>query len=232
VSDAGSGLPRVGFGSLGFRSHRIPLVAALALATTLLAAVTYRLADEGPDEAIHDALSEGRAIRAPELDLKVLTAGDLGGAPRSWWRVARVGRVTLGELRGSPVVVNFWSRRCEPCRQEAPVLQRVADDAGRGVLVLGVGYAGSPAQAREFVHSQGLSFPQAHDRSGDTTRRWGLEGVPETFFLSADGQIVAHVTGLATAAQLRRGVAAAVSGRPAGLQTGGGRDELEHSDGL
>jgi cytochrome c biogenesis protein CcmG/thiol:disulfide interchange protein DsbE len=189
------------------------MVAASALVATLLGAVTFRLAADGQSDAIHDAVSEGRAIPAPELDAEILTAGDLGGAPRRWWRVAQDGRVTLAELRGGPVVLNFWSPQCTACRQEASLLQQVADEAGRSVLVLGVGRANAPEQARDFVHANGLSFPQAFDGSGETARRWRVDSVPETFFLTADGEIVDHLAGVASTAQLRRGVAAAVSGR-------------------
>jgi thiol-disulfide isomerase/thioredoxin len=227
VSEGQSRALRARLGSGGFRSRRTQFVAALAAAAALLGAITYRLGVQGRGDAIHEALSDGRTARAPAFDLEVLTAGDLGSAPKRWWRVARDGRVTLPELRGNPVVLNFWSPECTPCRQEAPVLQRVADEAGRGVLVLGIGHAGSREQATDFVHAHGLSFPQVHDSSGATARRWEVEGVPETFFLNADGDIVAHVDGLASARQLCGGVAAAVSGGPAGLQRGGRRDALE-----
>jgi cytochrome c biogenesis protein CcmG/thiol:disulfide interchange protein DsbE len=201
-------------------------VAATALAAAFLVVLAFRLFDQAPADAIHEAMSEGRPAPAPAFDLEVLTAGDLGGTPPRWWRMAQDGRVSLRELRGSPVVINFWTSRCIPCREEARVLERAAREVGRDVLLLGIGTAESAQLARDRVHALGSSFPQVHDSSGETARRWGVHGVPETFFLTADGDIVGHVVGAATAGDLQRGVAAAVEGRPAGLRTGGRRNPV------
>jgi cytochrome c biogenesis protein CcmG, thiol:disulfide interchange protein DsbE len=198
-----------------------------AFAVALLAIGVYRMLAEAPGDPIHEAVAQGRSAPAPAFEVEVLTAGDLGAAPRRWWRVARDGRVSLAELRGTPVVINFWTARCLPCRQEGPLLEGAVGDAGHGLVMLGVGSAASARQAREFVNNLGLSFPQLFDGSRQTARRWGVDGVPETFFLTREGEIVGHVVGAATAAELRRGVAAAVSGRPAGLRTGGRREPLE-----
>jgi cytochrome c biogenesis protein CcmG, thiol:disulfide interchange protein DsbE len=197
------------------------------LAASLLAVMVDQVATDAPGDAIHEAVSQGRPAPAPAFDVRVLTAGDLGAAPRRWWRVARDGRVSLTELRGTPVIINFWTGPCAPCRQEAPRLERAARDAGHGLLMLGVGSAQSARQTREVVHSLGLSFPQLLDGSGETARRWGVDGVPETFFLGRDGAIVGHVVGAATAEELQRGAAAAVAGRPAGLRAGGRREAFD-----
>jgi peroxiredoxin len=202
------------------------IAAAAALATALLTALAFDRLRSGPDDAIHEAVSAGRPFPAPELDLEVVTAGDLGEAPRGWWRVARDGRVSMDELRGRPAVINFWTPACTVCRAEVRALERAAEEAGRDVLVLGVGSASSSAETREFVHALGLSFAQVHDRTGDAARLWGVDGVPETFFLTGDGQIVGHIVGTATAADVRGGVVAALTGRPAGLQMGGAREPL------
>jgi thiol-disulfide isomerase/thioredoxin len=200
--------------------------AAVVAAAALLMALAFDRLGNGPDDAIHDAVSAGRPFPAPELDLELVTAGDLGDAPRGWWRVARDGRVSLSELRGRPVVINFWAPDCTPCHAEARALERAAQEAGRDVLVLGVGSASSSAATRDFVHALGLSFPQVHDRTGDAARLWGVDGVPETFFLRDDGHIVGHIVGAATSPLVREGVAAALTGRPAGLQRGGAREPL------
>ena len=106
-------------------------------------------------------------------------------------------------------------------------MERLAGEAGQGVLVLGIATARSPADVREFVDAHDLTFPQAMDGSGDTARRWGVDGAPETFFLSRAGEIVGHVVGVAPAATLKEGVAAAVAGSPAGLRTGGARVAID-----
>lgn len=199
---------------------------AAAVVAAVLIALALGLVGDRDDDAIHEAVSEGRSFPAPQLDLDVVTAGDLGGTPRGWWDVAADGRLSLDELRGNAVVINFWAPRCTPCREDARGLERVFRDVDADVVVLGIGLAPSSARTRDFVHGLGLSFPQVHDGTGDTARRWGVDGVPETFFVTRDGQIVGHVVGAASAAHFEEGVAAAVTGRIAGLRAGGARDPL------
>ena len=61
------------------------------------------------------------------------------------------------------------------------------------------------------------------DPSNDVALDWGVTGIPETFFISARGKVVAHVTGAVSAGQLRAGIAAARKGRPLSALHGGGR---------
>jgi cytochrome c biogenesis protein CcmG/thiol:disulfide interchange protein DsbE len=203
------------------------LMGVAVVTAALLAFGIDRAFEATRGDLIHEAVSQGRVVPAPGFDLEVLNAGDLGAAPRRWWRAAHDGRVSLAELRGTPTVINFWTGRCTPCREEGHRLQQAARAAGHGLLVLGVSSEPSSRRAYASLDRLGLSFPQLLDGSGETARRWGVDGVPETFFLSPDGAIVAHVVGAATARQLRRGVAAAIAGRPAGLHRGGGRQALE-----
>jgi cytochrome c biogenesis protein CcmG/thiol:disulfide interchange protein DsbE len=219
-SSTGSPVPRPRL------TTRAPLALA-ALAVALLAVLAYRVIAEGSGDAIHEAVSEGRVAPAPDFELDVLTAGDLAATPRRWWRIAHDRRVSLAELRGHPAVINFWTGRCTPCREEAPLLERATREAGHGVLILGISSRQPAQEARALVQTLGLSFPQLHDGAGETARRWGVDGVPETFFVSRDGKIVGHVVGASTTAQLQSGVAAAVAGRPAGLRTGGRRRDIE-----
>ena len=61
------------------------------------------------------------------------------------------------------------------------------------------------------------------DPGKETARDWGVTGTPETFFLRANGEVVAHVIGTISDGQMTTGVAAARSGRPAGVRSGGAR---------
>jgi cytochrome c biogenesis protein CcmG/thiol:disulfide interchange protein DsbE len=220
LTSIGSALPRR-------RTATWAVLALAALAVAGFAVLAYRLIADASDDAIHEAVSEGRIAPAPDFELDVLTAGDLGAAPRGWWRIARDGRVSLSELRGHPAVINFWTGPCAPCREEAPILERATREAGAGVVMLGVSTGQSAQEAGDLVRTLGLSFPQLDDGAGETARRWGVDTVPETFFISGEGEIVGHVVGASTAAELRRGVSAAVEGRPAGLRTGGRRQDIE-----
>ncbi len=137
----------------------------------------------------------------------------------AWQRAAADGEVSLDELRGTPLVVNFWASWCDPCRAEAKVLER-ACEAQDGVLFLGLDAQDAREDARDFIAQFGLTFPHVRDAGNDTQRAWGVTGLPETYFIGADGRVVGHVIGTVDDAQLRDGIEAAKAGRPAGHRRG------------
>lgn len=211
------------------RSPARMLVRSLAalLALAFIALLAYGLATQSPDTTIDDALARAQATSAPGFELDVLQHGrQPAGLEPIVSRATSDGRVALSELRGTPVVLNFWASWCEPCRVEAPVLERGWVQARReGVVFLGLNMQDITSDARDFMREFDVSYLNVRERGKETARSYGTTGLPETYFISARGEVVAHVIGALDPAQLRAGVAAARSGRPAEPRQGGERQE-------
>ncbi|MFN3285864.1 MAG: TlpA family protein disulfide reductase [bacterium] len=93
----------------------------------------------------------------------------------------------LTQLRGKPVVLNFWASWCAPCRAEMPVLVRAWRRYGHDVHFVGVNVLDDPDEARRFVREFGIPFPSVHDPNGDTLRWFRVLGLPTTVFVSRQG---------------------------------------------
>ncbi len=114
-----------------------------------------------------------------------------GGAavPRLAFDCLGGGSLDLARAPGVPTVVNLWGSWCPPCREELPLLQEFADGAGDRVRVLGVVSRDGRPQAESFGTDAGVSFPNAFDAEGELMAELGLNGLPYTMFLSADGTL-------------------------------------------
>jgi peroxiredoxin len=106
--------------------------------------------------------------------------------------------ITLSELRGKAVMVNFWASWCGPCRQEMPDIEEVAlDYQDQDLVILAVN---ATQQDRldaviEFVDTYNLTFPILTDDDGSTIRTYQIAAFPTTFFIGRDGMIQEVVIG-------------------------------------
>tara|TARA_Y100000588_G_C14024944_1_gene825966 strand:- start:384 stop:932 length:549 start_codon:yes stop_codon:yes gene_type:complete len=103
----------------------------------------------------------------------------------------------LSDFVGRAVVLNFWATWCSPCRAEMPALQQIANGYGpsRELVVVGINMMESPEVVKSYTKELGLSFPMALDRKGVLAARYGLIGLPATFFIDADGILQAQALG-------------------------------------
>ncbi|HWP29539.1 MAG TPA: TlpA disulfide reductase family protein, partial [Chloroflexota bacterium] len=142
---------------------------------------------------------EGRAIPLkvrPAPDLRIALLDAPGDVPSRALRLA--------DFRGQPVVVNFWASWCEPCRQEAAVLERLAREyTPRGVVFLGVNVWDSVDKARAFVAEHGVTYPNGVDAGDGAAIDFGVTGLPETFFVDREGRLVRKFIGPITERALR-----------------------------
>jgi cytochrome c biogenesis protein CcmG/thiol:disulfide interchange protein DsbE len=112
-------------------------------------------------------------------------------------------RHALGELRGTPVVVNFWASWCGPCREEAPLLAAANETYGDRVRFIGVDILDERGSARDFMREYGWTYPSVFDPSGAIRDGLGLLGQPVTLFYDASGELVDTWTGPLTWEALR-----------------------------
>jgi cytochrome c biogenesis protein CcmG/thiol:disulfide interchange protein DsbE len=111
-------------------------------------------------------------------------------------RLDATGTIDLAALRGKPVVLNFFASWCEPCKGEAKVLESAAQRYGKRVVFLGVDYHDVTSDGRRFLQAHGITYPTVQDGSGMVGDRYGLTGVPETYFIDARGRLVGnHIKG-------------------------------------
>lgn len=106
-------------------------------------------------------------------------------------------RVTLADLKGRPVVLNFWASWCAPCNDEAPLLQKswTTSLQKQGVVLIGIdGAEQSDNDWRAFLQKHGITYLNLKDTvNGATAVDYGATGFPETIFIDRRGNVVAKV---------------------------------------
>jgi cytochrome c biogenesis protein CcmG/thiol:disulfide interchange protein DsbE len=116
------------------------------------------------------------------------------------------GTISLAELRGTPVILNFWASWCVACREEAHVLEeshlRFEQEAAK-LRVIGIAIQDTSAAAQAFAKQYGKTYTLALDADdGRMALDYGVYGVPETFFIGADGIIHDKHVGPLTLAEI------------------------------
>jgi len=132
---------------------------------------------------------EGTAIAAPQTGFR---------SPDFALQTLNGEVISLSEVMGSPLIINFWASWCPPCKAEMPTLEKVFQEyRERGVLVLGVNTTqqDNPTQVASFVQRLNLSFPILLDDKGEVSRKYQVQSLPTTFFIRNDGVIAEVVVG-------------------------------------
>lgn len=113
----------------------------------------------------------------------------------------------LGRHAHHPVILNFFASWCTPCQQETPLLARAAaseQSAGGRVRFIGVDVNDPPVNAVPFVQKAGITYPVGVDQSFRVTSGlYGLNGLPQTFYIDSSGTVVGHTIGAVDAEDLR-----------------------------
>ncbi len=110
--------------------------------------------------------------------------------------------VRLSDLRGRPVVLNFWATWCAPCRIEMPMLEQAAADGGDDLAVLVINQGETAEQVGAFFDDVGLSLPALLDSDGEVGRAYGAVYLPSTFIIGPDGIVSAVHHGILSREEL------------------------------
>lgn len=103
--------------------------------------------------------------------------------------------LSLAAYRGHPLIVNFWASWCPPCRKEMPALQAIARRYAGRIDFVGIDTNDQRASARAFLVKTGVSYPVGFDPSAAVAARYGVFGLPTTYFIGANGALLGREIG-------------------------------------
>ncbi len=115
-------------------------------------------------------------------------------------------QVSLSQYQGKPVIINFWASWCGPCQEETPLLASWYKQQHGHVVLLGLDENDTAADALKFATAKGVSYHIGFDPNVTVPPAYGVDGLPQTFFLNAEHRIVDHVLGAVTTAELAKGL--------------------------
>jgi thiol-disulfide isomerase/thioredoxin len=124
------------------------------------------------------------------------------------------GATTFAAYAGTPLVVNVWASWCPPCKTEMPDFQEVHEALGSSVRFVGVDRADDTADAMSFVRRTGVTYDIVTDPDDRFTRALEISIMPTTLLVSADGVVVATLSGAQSADQLTTRIRKAFPGVP------------------
>jgi cytochrome c biogenesis protein CcmG/thiol:disulfide interchange protein DsbE len=152
---------------------------AVAVLAGLVALLVWQLAHRDDGGRFAAAVDRGDAPAAPDFRLAYLS---------------RPGQLDLSSLRGHPVVVNFWASWCTGCTDEARRLSALAARwQPRGVRFVGIDQQDLIGDARSFARRYRMDYTLVHEQGNATQRRYGVQLLPETYVIDADGRAIVHV---------------------------------------
>lgn len=182
------------------------IVIRILAACMLLASAAYLFACTKPssnpeteaptEEQTSDASTTEPAWESDPMDFSVLDAEGK--------------TVKLSDFYGKPIVLNFWASWCPPCKAELPDFEAAYKKYDGKVTFLMVNLTDNRQEtvevAKSFVESQGYTFPVYFDTTYEAAYKYGVRSIPQTYFIDAEGNVVAKATGMISGNQLEEGI--------------------------
>jgi len=136
---------------------------------------------------------------APTFTLPVAANGEAGA------------QMSTAELKGRPVILDFWASWCGPCAVTAPVLDRLARRyEKRGLVVVGVNASDVPEVIRAYVSRKGLSYPMVQDDGSMVSNQYGVDKLPSLVVIDKAGNVSAYLEGVVDESSLGEIIEAAL----------------------
>ncbi|MGH3338804.1 MAG: TlpA family protein disulfide reductase, partial [Propionibacteriaceae bacterium] len=184
--------------------RRFLQLCALVLIAALIALLVNATLNRGAGPRLVADVNSGARPLAPTFELPVVWP-HTDTWPSELRAALADDTVSLRELRGWPVVLNFWASWCSPCKAEAPRLNAAAREHMGEVVLLGVDVQDFESDARRFSERYQTNYVSVRDGGDSTYSAYGLTGLPETYFLDRSGRVVEHIVGEVSSGELEAG---------------------------
>jgi peroxiredoxin len=150
------------------------VAAAVLLIILFTVAIVQAMDKQSDDEASVETTTSGIAIgvKAPDFQLNTLDGK----------------QVTLSQLQGKKVILNFWATWCPPCKAEMPEMQRYFEELNQDVVILAVNID-PQLDVQKFVDEMGITFPIPLDEGDEVNTAYQVISIPTTYFIDTKGII-------------------------------------------
>ncbi len=182
---------------------KLLIITASLVAVLILSVVLY---NGIKDKVSHDNL----AVTEPTAEDKESKDDELTLAPDFTVVDIDGNEIKLSDMRGKPVIVNFWASWCGPCKSEMPDFDEAYKKYGDEICFMMVnmtdGSSETVSTASKFIASKGYSFPVYYDTKMEAAIAYNVYSIPATYFIDSEGRGVAYAPGAIDSAALMEGI--------------------------